>query len=173
MKLAGKKVALFVANLYEDTEFWYPYFRMKEEGAEVVVIGPEEGIFQSKHGVPAKPARAVEDLVPADFQALIIPGGYSPDHMRRSPPMVAFVRRMAEEGKVVAAICHGPWMLASAKVVRGKRVTSFSSIRDDLEHAGARWVDEEVVRDGNLITSRTPDDLPAFSREILQALAGP
>jgi len=173
MKLTGKRVAVLVADLYQELEFWYPYLRLKEEGAEVVAVGPEEGEYKSKLGYPAKADLAAAMARAEDFDAVIIPGGYAPDYMRRSPELVALVRKMAEQGKVVAAICHGGWMLCSARVIKGKRVTSFYAIRDDLENAGATWVDKPVVRDGNLITSRVPSDLPAFLREIISALTGP
>jgi len=172
MKLTGKRVAVLVADLYQELEFWYPYLRLKEEGAEVVAVGPEEGEYKSKLGYPAKADLAAAMSRAEDFDAVIIPGGYAPDYMRRSPELVALVRKMAEQGKVVAAICHGGWMLCSARVIKGKRVTSFYAIRDDLENAGATWVDKPVVRDGNLITSRVPSDLPAFLREVISALAG-
>lgn len=171
MKLKGKKIALFVADVYEDNEYWYPYYRMKEEGAEVVTIGPEAASYESKHGVPAKADRSIRDVNAADFDALVIPGGYSPDHMRRVPEMVEFVRRVHERGRPVAAICHAGWMLASAGIVKGRRTTSFFSIRDDMRNAGAEWVDEEVVEDAGIITSRYPPDLPAFCRTLIAALA--
>jgi protease I len=170
MSLEGRTIAVFVAKLYEDLELWYPYYRMKEEGAEVVLIGPERETYAGKHGLPATADRAIAAARPDQFDALIIPGGYSPDHMRRSPPMVEFVRAMHASGKPVAAICHGGWMLASADIVRGKNVTGFFSIKDDLVHAGAVWNDQEVVRDGNIITSRTPTDLPAFCRTLIAAI---
>ncbi|MBC7098100.1 type 1 glutamine amidotransferase [Candidatus Bipolaricaulota bacterium] len=170
MGLEKKRVAVLVADLYQELEFWYPYLRLKEEGAEVVAVGPEAGEYRSKLGYPAKADLSGKEALAQAFDAVVIPGGYAPDHMRRSPELVELVRRMAEQGKVVAAICHGGWMLASARVVEGKRVTSFYAIRDDLENAGATWVDEPVVRDGNLITSRVPSDLPAFLREIISAL---
>lgn len=171
--LKGKRVGVLVADLYEDPEFWYPYLRLQEEGAEVVAVGPEAKEYKSKHGYPAKADLGAKETGAEDFDAVVIPGGYSPDYMRRSPELVALVRNMAQSGKVVAAICHGPWLLCSARVVQGKRVTSFYSIRDDLENAGATWVDAEVVRDQNLITSRHPGDLPAFMREVISALQGP
>jgi protease I len=159
-----------VADLYEDLEFWYPRIRLKEEGAEVVVVGPREGTFSGKRGLTAEAHRSIDDVHPRDFAALVIPGGYSPDQMRRSPPMVDFVAAMHEDGKPIAAICHAGWMLVSAGVVKGRRVTSFHSIRDDMENAGAEWVDEEVVDDEGIITSRNPGDLPAFCRAIIRNL---
>ena len=169
--LKEKKIALFVADMYEDLEFWYPYYRMKEEGAEVTVIGPEAVDYRGKHGVPAKADHSILSVKPKGFDALIIPGGYAPDHMRRSPAMVNFVRQMHEQGKPVAAICHAGWMLASADIIRGRKVTSFHSIKDDMIHAGAEWVDQEVVEDARIITSRRPGDLPAFCRTIIASFS--
>ena len=169
----GKRVAVLVADLYQELEFWYPYYRFKEAGAEVVAIGSEAGkVYKSKNGYPAKADRAASEASADQFDAVVIPGGYAPDLMRRDEHMVRFVREMHERGKIVAAICHAGWMLVSAGILQGKRATSFFSIRDDMRNAGAEWVDEPVVRDGNLITSRVPDDLPAFCRTILDALQG-
>lgn len=170
MSAKDKRVAVLVADMYQELEFWYPYLRLKEEGASVVAVGPEKREYKSRLGYPVPAELAAAQVHPADFEAVVIPGGYAPDYMRRSPALVSFVREMAQVGKPVAAICHGGWMLCSARVVKGKRVTSVAAIRDDLENAGATWVDEEVVRDGNLITSRVPSDLPAFLRAILAAL---
>ncbi len=173
MAARGRKVALFVEDHYEDLEFWYPYHRMREEGFEVVAVGPSRDTFTGKHGIPITGAAAIDEVKPAEFDGLIIPGGYAPDRMRRSAPMVDFVREIHGQGKPVAAICHGPWMLASARLLDGRRVTSFFSIKDDLVHAGAEWVDKEVVEDAGLITSRTPEDLPAFCSAIIRSLAEP
>jgi protease I len=172
MQLKGKKIALFIAELYEDMEFWYPFFRMQEAGAQVVVIGPKKEHYMGKHGMPAIADKAIGEVKPDDFDALIIPGGYSPDHMRRSPEMVEFVKAMDRGGKPIAAICHAGWMLASAGIAKGKKLTSFYSIKDDMLNAGANWVDQEVVHTDNIITSRSPHDLPAFCREIIKSLAG-
>lgn len=172
-QLKGKTVAVLVAELYEDLELWYPVYRLREEGVRVWMIGAEEGrTYASKHGYPAKSDQAAIDAIIDEFDAVIIPGGYAPDHMRRDPAMVKFVADAVRDGKTVAAICHGAWMLCSAGVLSGRRATSFSGIRDDLINAGAEWVDEEVVQDNNLITSRTPADLPAFMRTIIKDLAG-
>lgn len=170
MKLKGKKIAVFIEKMYEDLEFWYPYLRMKEEGAEVVIVAPKVDSYKGKHGIPVEADQAIIGVKEDEFNALIIPGGYSPDHMRRSPEMVEFVKKMNASGKVIAAICHAGWMLASADIVKGKKVTSFFSIKDDLIHAGAEWVDQECVVDGNIITSRNPQDLPVFCRKIIDAL---
>jgi len=169
MRLRGKKVAILTADIYEDLELWYPLIRMKEEGAQVSVIGPKAGEFRSKHGYPVKADKGAAEVKAADFDALIIPGGYAPDHMRRSPEMVRLVREMVQANKPTAVICHAGWMLASAGVLEGRKMTSWHSIKDDMVNAGADWTDREVVVDGNLITSRSPDDLPAFCRELIRA----
>jgi protease I len=172
-RLKGKRVAVLVEDLYEDLELWYPLFRLREAGAETLVVGPGTAkVHTSKHGYPVQVDKTVDVAEVDQFDAVIIPGGYAPDHMRRHPAMVAFVREAAHHNKVVAAICHAGWMLASADVVRGKNVTCFFSIKDDLVHAGAIYRDAEVVVDGNIITSRQPGDLPAFCQAIIGALGG-
>jgi len=170
-RLKGKRVAIFAEDLYEDLELWYPLLRLKEAGAEVVVVGPGDAKeHHGKYGYPVAVDQAISDVNAARFDAVVVPGGYAPDRMRRHAGMVAFIREMARRGKIVAAICHGPWMLASAEVVAGKTVTCFSAIKDDLVHAGATYQDAEVVVDGNLITSRQPADLPAFLGAIIAGL---
>ncbi len=171
MSLEGTRVAILAENLYEDLELWYPYYRMKEAGAEVAIVAPEAGkTYESKHGYPAVSDLASKDARAEDFDAVIVPGGFAPDRMRRDPELRRFVHEMDAQGKVVAGICHAGWMLISAKVIRGRTVTSVSAIRDDMENAGGTWVDQEVVIDGNLITSRTPADLPAFMQAIITTL---
>ncbi len=171
--LKGKRIAVLVEKMYEDLELWYPVLRLREAGCDVKIVGPRAGeSYASKHGYPAKSDVAAGDVTAADFDAIVIPGGYSPDHMRRSRPMVDLVIGGAQQGKILAAICHGPWMLCSARCLQGRKVTGFFAIRDDVENAGGVWQDAPCVRDGNLITSRTPDDLPAFLSTILAALAG-
>ncbi len=172
MGLEGKHVAILLEEIYEDPEFWYPYYRFLEAGAKVTVIAPEVREYKSKHGFPARADLAAAEAKAAEYDAVIIPGGYSPDHMRRSKELVGFLKQTFEQGKVIAAICHGPWMLASIGAAKNRKMTAFFSIKDDLVNAGAQYVDEEVVRDGNIITSRTPKDLPAFCREIIAALGG-
>jgi protease I len=173
MELADKKIAILVADLYEDVEFWYPYYRMKEAGAEVMILGPCLGPEEvhGKHGLPARVERRTRDVDADDFDAVIIPGGYAPDRLRRCPDTLEFVKAIFDSGKVTAAICHAGWVLISAGLMHGRRATSFFSIKDDMINAGADWVDEEVVVDGNMITSRSPADLPAFCREIIKAMA--
>jgi protease I len=170
MELEGKRVAILAENYYEDLELWYPMLRLREAGAEITIVGSGADQYTSKHGYPVKADTSAEKVRASDFDAVIIPGGYAPDLMRRSSVMVDLVREAVREDKIVAAICHAGWMLASANVVRGKRVTCFHSIKDDIVNAGAKYEDSEVVRDGNLITSRKPDDLPAFCHMIVQAL---
>jgi protease I len=171
-ELAGVRVALLAETLYEDMELWYPYYRLREAGADVFVVGSGSAeVYQSKHGYPVSVDAEADTVTASQFDAVIIPGGYSPDHMRRHPGMVKLVREAHEQGKIVAAICHAGWMLVSASIARGRTLTSFRSIKDDMVNAGANWVDREVVRDGNLVTSRSPADLPAFMRTIIAALS--
>ena len=172
MDLTGKRVAILVEDFYEDLELWYPYYRLKEAGAEVVLLGTGKARYESKHGYPAEEDLLVDDAQAREYACVIVPGGYSPDHMRRHPPMIDFVRQAHEHGAVIAFICHGGWMPVSAGILKGRTATSFYAIKDDLVNAGANWADAEVVRDGNLISSRTPHDLPAFMKAILEALAG-
>lgn len=170
MTLRGKRIAVLVENMYQELELWYPVLRLREEGAEVRIVGTGQGEYTSKLGYPAKADVAAADVRAADLDAVIIPGGYAPDYMRRDAAMVRLVREAFQQGKIVAAICHAGWMLVSAGILRGKTATCYPSIKDDVTNAGATYVDREVVRDGNLITSRRPDDLPAFCREVIAAL---
>src|SRR5215207_6500388 len=170
-ELAGTRVAILAETLYEDLELWYPYYRLREAGADVFVVGSGSAeTYQSNHGYPVTVDAEADTVTASQFDAVIIPGGYSPDHMRRHPSMIKLVREAYEQGKVVSAICHAGWMLCSAGIVRGKTATSYRSIRDDMVNAGANWVDREVVRDGLLVTSRSPADLPAFMRTTIAAL---
>jgi protease I len=171
MELTGKRVVVFAEEMYEDPELWYPYYRLQEAGATVTLVGTGSApVYQSKHGYPVKVDTSAEGLRGADFDAVIIPGGFAPDRLRRYPAVLSLVREALAAGRVVASICHGPWVLVSAGVLRGRRATSVSAIRDDVANAGAQWLDQEVVRDGSLITSRTPADLPAFCRAIIAAM---
>jgi protease I len=171
MELKGKRVAVLAENMYQELEVWYPLLRLREAGAETFVVGTGSAqTYTSKHGYPVDVDMVAEQVSAADVDAVVVPGGYAPDLMRRFPAMVKLVRDAFEQGKVVAAICHAGWMLASAGVLKGKKATCFFAIKDDVINAGATYVDAEVVRDGNLITSRMPLDLPAFCRTIIEAL---
>ena len=172
MRLKGKKVVLLAENNYEDMELWVPYFRLKDEGAEVTIVGTGSSkTYTSKHGYPVEVNKGAKEIDMSKYDGVVIPGGYAPDLMRRYPEMVNIVKEAHQEGKVIAAICHAGWMLVSAGILKGKKATCFFAIKDDLVNAGANYVDQEVVRDGNLITSRKPDDLPAFCREMIEALS--
>ena len=172
MSLKGQSVAVLLEQQYQEMEVWYPVYRLQEAGATVVLVAPEAGkTYASKLGYPAKADAAAKDVQASDFAGIIIPGGFCPDYIRRSDAMLKLVRDADALKKPLAAICHGPWVLCSTTALRGRKVTSFSSIRDDVANAGATWVDEEVVVDGHIITSRTPADLPAFMAAVLKALA--
>ncbi len=170
MKLKDSKVAILVEDMYNEFELWYPYYRLIEEGCDVILVGPAVATYHSKYGIPAIAHKTAESVSANDIDALIIPGGYAPDKMRIHPPMVKLVKDAFDTGKVVASICHGGWMRVSAGILKGLKVTSYVAIRDDMVNAGALWQDAELVQDGKLITSRKPDDLPAFCRAIVSAM---
>jgi protease I len=163
------KVAFIMDQMFEDSEFQVPYERVKEAGHEPVVIGLKAGkkLAGKKGKEKITTDAAISDVDAGEFDALVIPGGYSPDKIRVEPKMAEFTRRMNADGKPIAAICHAGWMLAEANLIKGKTVTSWPSIKTDLINAGANWVDQEVVEDGNIITSRKPDDLEAFTKTLL------
>jgi protease I len=166
------RIAILVEKTYEDLELQYPRLRLKEAGHEVKVVGPKPNeVYVGKHGYPQRSEVAATAVRAQDFDLIVIPGGSSPDHMRRDGGMVKLVRDAAALKIPMAAICHGPWMLCSTDVLKGRRCTSFMSIVHDVVNAGGKWVDEECVVDGPIITSRTPDDLPAFTRAILQLVS--
>lgn len=171
MELVGKRIAILAENNYQELELWYPLLRLREAGAQVRVVGmPGVQEYHSKHGYPVKADVAADAVSANDFDAVIVPGGYAPDLMRRHKPMLDLVRGVFERGGIVGMICHAGWVGVSAGIVRGKRATCVAAIKDDLINAGAQYVDAEVVQDGNLITSRVPNDLPAFCRTIIAAL---
>ncbi len=164
------RVAILVENDYQDQEVWVPLFRLREEGYTTVVVGPLAQEYRSKLGYPIRAEIPASEAASREFSGVVIPGGWAPDKLRQDAGVLRLVKELFQANKVVASICHGGWVLASAGIAGGKRLTAVKAIRDDLVHAGAEFVDEEVVRDGFLITSRTPDDLPAFCREIVRAL---
>lgn len=163
MNLKNSRIAILVDQQYQEMEIWYPLYRLREAGSKVVTVGAVAGAtYPSKVGYPCKADVSWEDAKASDYDGIIAPGGFAPDFIRRHPKAIQLVRDVHAANKLTAAICHGPWVLCSANVLRGKKATSFFAIKDDVVNAGAIWEDSEVVRDGNLVTSRKPDDLPAF-----------
>jgi len=173
MTLEGKKVAILAENGYEELELWYPYYRMIEEGATVVLIGSgtSSKYVGKKGNYPVIVDKNINDVDSKEFDALIIPGGWAPDNLRRHKKIIDFTREIFEQNKTVAAICHAGSLLVSANVLKGKTATCFMAIKDDMINAGINFVDEAVVIDGNLVTSRTPQDLPAFCKGIITTLS--
>lgn len=169
MSIAGKRIALMIEDEYQILEAWYPYLRLTEAGAVVTVVGNgEKKTFTSKEHYPMDADASPGEVTADFFDAVVVPGGFAPDNMRLHKPMVQLVREIAEQGKLAAAICHGGWILASADAVRGKKVTGYAPIEDDLVNAGGIWVsDQPAVVDGNVITARTPPDLPDFCKAIV------
>jgi len=169
--LTGKRVVIFVGDIYEDLELWYPHLRLIEAGAESVLIGPEAGqSYSGKHTYPAKSDMAIADVDPAQFDGIVCPGGFMPDKLRRDSKALDIVRHFHEKGQLVSAICHGGWMLASAGICEGVRMTGSPGIKDDMVNAGCQWEDSEVVVDRHFVSSRKPDDLPAFCRALISVL---
>jgi protease I len=173
MHLDGLKVAVLVTDGYEPSELTEPMRALREAGATPTIVSNHDGQIKGKTDADVAAVDATLDVArPEDYDALLLPGGVkNPDAMRQDRRGVAFVRHFADTGKPIAAICHAPWMLVEADVVRGRRVTSYPSLRTDLRNAGAEWVDEEVVVDAGIVTSRTPDDLPAFNAKMIEEFA--
>ncbi len=172
MELKGKKVAILVDQMYQEMEVWVPLYRLQEAGVETITVGAEAGkTYPSKLGYPCTAQKSYNEVSADDFDGVVVPGGFAPDHIRRHPKANKLVADINAQGKLVAAICHGPWVLCSAHgMLKGRKVTSFFAIKDDVVNAGAEWSDEEVVVDGNLVTSRKPEDLPAFSLACVNVL---
>ncbi|MBI2926517.1 MAG: type 1 glutamine amidotransferase [Verrucomicrobia bacterium] len=166
-----KRLLTFVEDFYEDLELWYPKLRLEEEGFGLTLAAPALKIYRGKHGYPATADALIAEVKCLDFCGLLIPGGFMPDKLRRDGRVLALTREFHEQGKLVAFICHGGWIPISANILHGKRATGSLGIKDDLENAGATWVDEPVVLDGNLLSSRTPLDLPHFARAMVEFLS--
>jgi len=173
LPLASQRILMFVGDIYEDLELWYPKLRLIEAGAEVIVAGPEGGVsYAGKHGYPCVSDSSYHSENAADYHGLVVPGGFMPDKLRREEKVLSLVRDFDAAGQLIAAVCHGGWIPISAGVYRGVKVTGSPGIKDDLVNAGAHWCDEPVVIDRHFVCSRRPDDLPDFCRGILQVLAG-
>jgi protease I len=170
MSLKGKSVLFFAGPLYEDLELWYPKIRLEEEGVRTVVAGIGEKTYQGKRGYPVTVDTQIDQIAASEFDGLVIPGGFAPDQLRRFDKVLQVTREIHQAGKPVAFICHAGWVPISAKILKGKHATSVRAIKDDMENAGVIWEDSAVVVDGNLISSRTPADLPDFSRALIRAL---
>jgi protease I len=172
MRLQNKRVGVFVEDGFEDLEFWVPVMRLREEGARVTVIGSGQADrFRGKHCLEAKPDVRADQVSAGDLDALVVPGGWAPDKLRRFPAVLDLVRSAYQEGKIIGSICHAGWVLISAGIVKGHRATGSVGIKDDLINAGATWVDEAAFRDGNLVWGRVVEDIPAFCRELVAAIA--
>jgi protease I len=169
--MAEKKVAIMVDNMYQVLEVWYPYYRFKEAGLKVNFVAAEaKREYHSKEGYPCVSEIAAAQADVGDYDCMLVPGGFAPDFMRRSADVINFANDMVDSGRLIASICHGGWLLCSTKIYKGKTATCFMAIKDDIINAGAKYVDDECVVDGNLITARKPDDLPAFCTAVLRAL---
>jgi protease I len=171
MKLKGQKVIQLASGDFEDLELWYPVLRLQEEGAIVDIVAEKKGEhYIGKYGVPVKSDLTFDEVNPDDYDALLVPGGWSPDKLRRYESILNMVRIFNESKKPIGQICHAGWVLISAKILNGKTVTSTPGIKDDMENAGAIWVNEPVVVDGHLVSSRRPPDLPDYMREFIRVM---
>lgn len=168
--LAGKKALIITEDIYEDLELWYPKLRLMEEGVEVHVATPKMQAYTGKNGYPLQPDMTIDQVSTAEYHALVVPGGYAPDKLRRYPRALEIVRDFDRDKRPIAFICHGGWVPISAKILKGVRLTSVNAIRDDLENAGATWIDEGTVRDGHIITAQVPRDLPEFCKLLIAAM---
>jgi len=172
MRLNGKHIAYLIEDGYEDLEFWVPLMRLREEGARVTVVGSgSAAVYHGKACLEARPNTAADQVRASDFDAVVVPGGWAPDKLRRYPAVLELVRGVHQQGKIVAAICHAGLVLISAGIVKGRRATGSKGIKDDLVNAGAQWVDEPAFREGNLVWGRVVEDIPDFCRELVQAVA--
>jgi protease I len=171
MELTSKRIIALVHDQFEDLELWYPVLRLREAGAAVVLAGEKAGKeYLGKHGVPAVAEFSYDELHSADFQGILVPGGWAPDKLRRYPEVIELIRAFDKEEKLIGQICHAGWVLISADILKGREVTSTPAIKDDLVNAGAVWKNTDVIRDGHIISSRRPPDLPAYMREVIAYL---
>lgn len=170
--IQGKRIAVLVEQNFEDVELTQPVEELRAAGATVEIVGPGNGEYTGKKGTVVREDLVAANVSAADYDGLVVPGGGAPEKMRMSPDMVRLVKEFNDQGKTIAAVCHGPQLLISADILRGRNATSTPTVAIDVQNAGANWYDEEVVEDGNLITSRKPDDLPAFDRTIIRQLQG-
>jgi len=171
MELTSKRIIALVHDQFEDLELWYPVLRLREAGAEVVLVGEKAGKeYFGKHGVPAVAEFSYDEVHSSDFQGILVPGGWAPDKLRRYPEVIELIRAFDKEEKMIGQICHAGWVLISADILKGREVTSTPAIKDDLVNAGAIWKNTDVIRDGHIISSRRPPDLPAYMREIIAYL---
>jgi len=173
MELSGFKVLALVDEEFEDLEMWYPVYRLREAGAQVDLVGPKGGtVYHGKYGVPLTTDYSFDDVQSADYIGLYVPGGWAPDKLRRYAKVLQLVQEFHNDEKPIAQICHAGWVLISAKICKGYTMTSTPGIKDDIENAGATWVDEEVVVDRNIVSGRRPPDLPAFTKAFVDVLTG-
>jgi protease I len=165
-----KKVVVLLEKMVEDSEFLYPYMRLKEEGYEVISVAPENKVYEGKAGMSFKPDKSFDEIKDQEFDVVFIPGGYAPDLLRRNKGIVDFVTQHNQKGKIIASVCHGPWLLISAKIVQGRKVTGFHAIKDDLINAGANYEGKDWVEDGNLITSTDPKTLIPMMKRLVEMI---
>ena len=172
MDLTGRKALSFIHHEFEDLEYWYPVYRLREAGMTVETAAEAAGeTYKGKYGVPAVSDIAFAEVDPAQYDLLLVPGGWAPDKLRRFPEVIDITKKMNADGKIIGQICHAGWVLISAGILKGRRVTSTPGIRDDMTNAGATWLNEAVVVDGNLVSSRRPPDLPAYLAALIETLA--
>ncbi|MCM3005370.1 type 1 glutamine amidotransferase domain-containing protein [Priestia koreensis] len=172
MRLQSKKIIQLVSDEFEDLELWYPVLRMREEGATVHIVGEKANtVYKGKYGVPITSDRSFDEINPSDYDAILVPGGWSPDKLRRYESVLNMVKHMDEHKKPIGQICHAGWVLISARILNGVNVTSTPGIKDDMENAGAIWHDVPVITDGHIISSRRPPDLPEYAKEFADQLA--
>ncbi|OQA57247.1 DJ-1/PfpI/YhbO family deglycase/protease [Atribacter sp.] len=164
----NRRIMIFIENLYQELELWYPLLRLKEEGVETKLVGTgSSDLYSGRNGFPAKPEVTASSITSRDFDGIIIPGGFAPDYLRRYPAIINLVKETFQQGKLIGALCHGPSVLISADIIRGKRITGNRAIRDDIVNAGGEYVDFHTVVDGNILTAQGPNDLPVFMKEVI------